>query len=331
MRARVIGGLPADLVGSLTGLTQGRFPVARQVDLRRRAARLASASKQLRARARTPRTSSSRTAPAARSASSAARARRSSPSTTAASSRHRPLAQARQLHRAAGRLRQHLPLLGPRASSPRPTRSQASARRRGGELALPERGAAPQGRRLAFDEGRPRRHGEAAAEVAHGRRRPQAGRQGAPRARPPRAAAACRRPLPAKERLFAHPARPNSRDRRAAHDRARADAQPRPERRDPHHGRPPPRPAQLRRQAAQEGRPRHRRDRARPHRQDERRAGAARPLRDPPGRPRRPADRPEADPRRLEAARVDRDLPLQEAQPVLRRRRRGSPRSARSC
>ena len=27
MRAQVIGGLPADLVGSLTGLTQGRFPV----------------------------------------------------------------------------------------------------------------------------------------------------------------------------------------------------------------------------------------------------------------------------------------------------------------
>ena len=28
MRAKLIGGLPADLVGSLTGLTQGRFPVA---------------------------------------------------------------------------------------------------------------------------------------------------------------------------------------------------------------------------------------------------------------------------------------------------------------
>ena len=27
LRAQVIGGLPADLVGSLTGLTQGRFPV----------------------------------------------------------------------------------------------------------------------------------------------------------------------------------------------------------------------------------------------------------------------------------------------------------------
>ena len=27
MRAQVIGGIPGDLVGSLTGLTQGRFPV----------------------------------------------------------------------------------------------------------------------------------------------------------------------------------------------------------------------------------------------------------------------------------------------------------------
>ena len=27
LRARVIGGLPSNLVGSLTGLTQGRFPV----------------------------------------------------------------------------------------------------------------------------------------------------------------------------------------------------------------------------------------------------------------------------------------------------------------
>src|SRR6185503_621024 len=28
MRARLVGGIPPDLVGSLTGLTQGRFPVA---------------------------------------------------------------------------------------------------------------------------------------------------------------------------------------------------------------------------------------------------------------------------------------------------------------
>jgi hypothetical protein len=39
MRARLIGGMPADLVGSLTGLTQGRFPVAaraRYADARKR-------------------------------------------------------------------------------------------------------------------------------------------------------------------------------------------------------------------------------------------------------------------------------------------------------
>ena len=36
MRARLIGGLPADLVGSLTGLTQGHFPVHAKAALRRR-------------------------------------------------------------------------------------------------------------------------------------------------------------------------------------------------------------------------------------------------------------------------------------------------------
>ena len=51
-------------------------------------------------------------------------------------------------------------------------------------------------------------------------------------------------------------------------------------------------------------------------------AGPAPAVRDPPGRPRRPAHRPEADPRRLEAARVDRDLPRRGQEPVLRPRRR---------
>ena len=48
LRARVIGGLPADLVGSLTGLTQGRFPVLRQAtyaDERLQAASCASRRK----------------------------------------------------------------------------------------------------------------------------------------------------------------------------------------------------------------------------------------------------------------------------------------------
>jgi membrane-bound lytic murein transglycosylase B len=30
LRAQLIGGLPSNLVGSLTGLTEGRFPVAAQ-------------------------------------------------------------------------------------------------------------------------------------------------------------------------------------------------------------------------------------------------------------------------------------------------------------
>ena len=34
LRAQMIGGLPANLVGSLTGLTEGRFPVAAKATLR---------------------------------------------------------------------------------------------------------------------------------------------------------------------------------------------------------------------------------------------------------------------------------------------------------
>ena len=56
LRARVIGGLPSNLVGSLTGLTQGRFPVAREGHLRRRHLR---ARHQAARRARATRPSSS--------------------------------------------------------------------------------------------------------------------------------------------------------------------------------------------------------------------------------------------------------------------------------
>ena len=59
--------------------------------------------------------------------------------------------------------------------------------------------------------------------------------------------------------------------------------------------------------------------------------GAAPALRDPARRARRPADRPEADPRRLEAARVDRHLPRARRQAARRPRRRPGARSARSC
>ena len=52
--------------------------------------------------------------------------------------------------------------------------------------------------------------------------------------------------------------------------------------------------------------------------------GSAPAVRDPPGRPRRPAHRPEADPRRLEAARVHRGLPRQGQERAVRLRRRGA-------
>ena len=71
--------------------------------------------------------------------------------------------------------------------------------------------------------------------------------------------------------------------------------------------------------AAEGGLARDRRDRARQDRQG-RRGRAAGPLRDPPRRPRRAEDRPEADPRRLEAARGHRDLPRRRREPARRRR-----------
>ena len=71
MRARVISGLPADLVGSLTGLTQGHFPVharARYADDLARARRCAASAARSAATTTRPR-SSTRTTAAARSTS----------------------------------------------------------------------------------------------------------------------------------------------------------------------------------------------------------------------------------------------------------------------
>ena len=71
MRARVISGLPADLVGSLTGLTQGHFPVharSRYADDLARA-RAAPARQEGPPRTTTRPRSSTRTTAAARSTS----------------------------------------------------------------------------------------------------------------------------------------------------------------------------------------------------------------------------------------------------------------------
>ena len=68
-------------------------------------------------------------------------------------------------------------------------------------------------------------------------------------------------------------------------------------------------PKKVRLRAPEEGLARDRRHDHRPHRPDRARQGAAPRLLDPPGRQGRAADRPEADPRRLEAARGHRHLP----------------------
>ena len=148
------------------------------------------------------------------------------------------------------------------------------------------------------------------------------------RARPKQAARRPPRPRSRRRAREGAPLRPPGAPERQGRRRPRP-ARPRGPvgrrgRRDLRARRPQARPAPLRRQAAAQGRAGGRRHRARPHRQAQRRSRPAPALRDPPGRPRRPAHRPEADPRRLEAARVHRDLPLQEEEPVLRRGRGGA-------
>ena len=176
--------------------------------------------------------------------------------------------------------------------------------------------APPRRRRqdLSRAEGPPRRkggrkapHKDAEPKPADSRR--HARQQGQAETRPGRAA------VPAKERLFAHPERPAA--RAAGGDVQLADPMPRRLTQAAPLGFEP----ATSPRAAEEGRPPDRRHDPRPPRRAHATASAAPDLRDPPRRRRRPADRPEADPRRLEAARVDRDLPRQGQEPVLRRGR----------
>ena len=90
-------------------------------------------------------------------------------------------------------------------------------------------------------------------------------------------------------------------------------------------------PRGLRAQAAGQGRARRRRHHARSPRPPHADARPAPAVRDPPGRPRRPAHRPEADPRRLEAARVHGHLPLRKNATPSSAPTPSGPRSARSC
>ena len=132
--------------------------------------------------------------------------------------------------------------------------------------------------------------------------------------------------VPVKERLFAHPDMRRARARRAGSTRCST-----PRRASTAATRPTATTsrarsgstrARSRLRAPAQGLARDRRHDHRPHRPHRRRPRPAPRLLDPPGRPRRAADRPEADPRRLEAARGDGDLPRLRPQRPLRRRRR---------
>ena len=232
----------------------------------------------------------------------------------------------RQVRPAPGHLRQHLHVRAPgegREELPgaAPAHDDAEAGREGARAARPR---TPRRPRPPPRPRRRRRKRTAAQEAAEPPRR-RAARPSSPPRR--------RRRSRTKQRLFAHPQRPNA--GRAGGEQQEFERtgkidgsssfksyftqglRPRPQGR-PH-------------QAPAPGLARRGRHRPRPHRQGRRAQGAAHAVRDPPGRPRRPAHRPEADPRRLEAARVDRDLPRGRQEPVLRPGRQAARRSARSC
>ena len=304
LRARLIGGLPADLVGSLTGLTQGRFPVQ---------AKAMYANEVKRADLE-----NDKGTPAYVVDSEAQRdgirvfAKKGAPVVAVNDGRIVDAGRSRRLgnyvklqdvygntytYGHLGSVVQRYPVPRRRTVTDAEKRARAqapAARRRSGRPGLDDHRGGGRGA-----QGAHRR------EVAH-----EGGRQGDRRPdRPARQAAPVRPPgAPALRR----------RRRRAAGDRAGRGLRrlPQPRLR--------PRPHRRRHEAARRGRPRHRRHGPRPHRPRRARHGPARPLRDPPGGQGRAADRPEADPRRLEAARVDRHLPRGRPQPV-RGQGRGHP------
>ena len=297
--------MPDDLVGSLTGLTEGRFPVAARAryadDLSEREARSA-----VRDAARTPPSSSRTRRPAAASTSSPARARpvvavndgvikkigRSrassaatscSRTSTATASRTRTSARSRRRYPVPKERRRHRTA---RASAISRANDDASRRARVGRP--PARHA---------DSRRARRVGAEQAAPAPRPRIPSRSACSPTRSVPTRAtpAATTRSSTRRASSTASPPSATTSRARSASTPRTSGSSR------------------------CKEG------SRViggtilgRIGQTVEGKA-AARLLRDPAGRPRRAADRPEADPRRLEAARGDRDLPRGGQERPLRR------------
>ena len=251
MRARVIGGLPADLVGSLTGLTQGRFPVRAKATY---AGALTKARPQGRAGPRTPpyvvESDDTRRDIEIFAAGRRARDRRqrrpghassATASASAATSSSRTSTATPTPTRTSSKVAETYPAPKKRTSSKAQIRASSSC------PSDREARSAPRQRHQA----RPAPRAPAAAAPGQQRRDDAAGR--------PRR---CPTAVPAKERLFAHPTRPNARAAGgdATSSQAAGSSTPSsPTRRSASTPR-------LRRQAARQGRPRHRRHRARPHR-----------------------------------------------------------------
>ena len=125
LRARLIAGVPADLVGSLTGLTEGRFPVAaraRYADDLQEKASSSSASRP----ARTPPTSSRPTTAAARSRSSPSKGAPVVATNDGVDQEDRAEREARPLHRSSrtstATATPTPASAGPRATTPSPRR-----------------------------------------------------------------------------------------------------------------------------------------------------------------------------------------------------------------
>ena len=108
MRAQVIGGIPGDLVGSLTGLTQGRFPVRAKATY---AGALKKADQQDQGRQRRRHRRVRRDAPQHRDLRQGRLARDRRQRRQGAQARRQQAA--RQVRRRPGRLRQHLHLRAP--------------------------------------------------------------------------------------------------------------------------------------------------------------------------------------------------------------------------
>ena len=311
LRARVIGGLPADLVGSLTGLTQGYFPVRAKASY---AGKLKKAGRKVR-----------RSTNAAYVVQGTHRqgidiyARAGAPVIAVNDARvtklgnNKRLGRYVQLQDVYGNAYTYAHLKSVSRTYPSPKKRKVTKDEVRRELDLPKD---RKPKHAASDTTRAR------TARAGGPRRPAKRRL---KATPEPAQDVLPAAVPDKQRLFAHPNRPNALT-------AGGDLQLEAAGYSPEFGagvKFNPRdfePKRLRKGARV-----HRRHGARPHRPHLCEEGAAPALRDPPGRPRRPAHRPEADPRRLEAARVDGRSTAprgatRSSAPTPRR-----PRSARSC